>query len=212
MNPSTAKQPEVKPVPPKVTTEATNATSTKEQVTASKSELESVVKVPVDSSTSKQQDVKLVPTKVAAETSIAPTEVDKPVLASHVLASFLNDRTSAIEGSSRYTTAREPNSKISIVNHKNSNRCKINLAIQEKLNLIEGDVVQVIVKDKMVLLLKSPNEKGIVMKEHGNLYSKELVERVTDMFKFDFSQQSTHHLTEVTFQKWNEQLVAILTP
>lgn len=163
-------------------------------------------------STAKQQESKSIPSKVAPENPTSPTSKEKQIISSNILDSILTDTSNVVIASSRFTAAREPNSKFSIVNHKNSNRCKINIAIQEKLNLIEGDVVQVIVKDKMVLLLKSATDKGIVMKEHGNLYSKELVDRVTDMFQFDFSEQSTHHLTEVTFQKWNEQLVAILRP
>lgn len=162
-------------------------------------------------STTKQQESKSIPSKVAPENPTSPTSKEKQIISSNILDSILTDTSNVVIASSRFTAAREPNSKFSIVNHKNSNRCKINIDIQEKLNLFEGDVIQIIVKDNMVLLLKSATDKGIVMKEHGNLYSKELVDRLTDMFQFDFSQQSTHHLTQVTYQKWNDQLVAILT-
>lgn len=200
------KQKESKSVPSKVTSEAI-----KDNLAIVNNELESVVKAPFNSSTSKQLETKTSLSNNEAENKTEASD-DKRILPSNLLESILNDRSNVIEGSSRSATARELNSKLSVVNHVNSHRCKIHSSLQKKLQLEVGDVVQVIVKDQMVLLLKSTNDKGIIMKPGGNLYCKELVERVTNMFQFDFTQQSTHHLTEVTFQNWNDQLVAILTP
>lgn len=206
MNMQTSKNQESKSVPSKVLNEATQ-----DNLAVANNELESVVKSPLNSSTSKSLETKTSLSNDAVENKTEASD-DKRILSSNLLESILNDRSSIIEGSSRSAMARELNSKFSVVNHVNSHRCKIHSSLQEKLQLEVGDVVQVIVKDQMVLLLKSTNDKGIIMKPGGNLYCKELVERVTDMFQFDFTQQSTHHLTEVTFQNWNDQLVAILTP
>lgn len=141
-----------------------------------------------------------------------PVEQEKPLLPNNVLASLLTDSTNIISGSKRTAFTRVMNSKLGVVNHKNSKRCVLHQEVRQKLGLEVGDIVQCTVKDEMVLLLKSRNDKGILLKNSGNLYCKELVVSITDMFNFDFSIQSTHHLTNVTYQDWNGQLVAILTP
>lgn len=108
-------------------------------------------------------------------------------------------------------SARQLNAALAIVNHMNGKRAKFRKDLSQYLAVQVGDFVKVTVKNKQVILLKALNGEGIQLKKGGYLYSSELVEAITKEFAFDFTNQSTHHLLNVAYKKWNNQVVAIIT-
>lgn len=107
---------------------------------------------------------------------------------------------------------RQLNAMLAIVNHTNGKRSKIHGEVRKNLRVQVGDLLKVTVKDKQVILFKSIDGIGIPLKKGGYLYSTELVKAITKEFAFDYSDQSTHHLLHVTYKKWNNQVIAIITP
>lgn len=109
-------------------------------------------------------------------------------------------------------TIRQLNAMLAIVNHTNGKRSKIHGEVRKNLRVQVGDLLKVTVKDKQVILFKSIDGKGIPLKKDGYLYNAELVKAITKEFDFNFSNQSTHHLLNVSYKKWNNQVIAIITP
>ncbi len=106
---------------------------------------------------------------------------------------------------------RQANAILAVINHTNGKRTKYHKFVMKQLGIKEGDLVNVTVKNKQVILLKSADNKGIPMKKGGYLYSSALVNAITKEFAFDFTNQSTHHLLNVSYKKWNDQVIAIIT-
>lgn len=109
------------------------------------------------------------------------------------------------------SAARQANAILAVVNHNNGKRTKVKKEVLQKLNVQVGDFIQVTVKNQQVILLKSATNQGIELKKGDYLYNSELVEAITEEFAFDFSNQSTHHLLNVTYKVWNNQVIAIIT-
>lgn len=108
-------------------------------------------------------------------------------------------------------TVRQADAPVAVINHRNSKRTKYHQYVMKQLGIKEGDLVNVTVKNKQVILLKSNDDKGIPMKKGGCLYSSALVNAITKEFAFNFTNQSTHHLLNVSYKKWNDQVIAIIT-
>ncbi|MEK4712044.1 hypothetical protein [Sporosarcina sp. FSL K6-5500] len=107
--------------------------------------------------------------------------------------------------------ARQANSVLAIVNHSNGKRVKVHKSVAQKLGIQDSDLLNVTVNNKQVILLQSNDREGIPLKKGDCLYSSELVNAITKEFAFDFTNQSTHHLLNVSYKKWNDQVIAIIT-
>ncbi|QSB12309.1 hypothetical protein JTI58_12150 [Lysinibacillus fusiformis] len=108
-------------------------------------------------------------------------------------------------------THRQMNAPLTVVNHKNGKRNKINKDVCKKLDLAEGDQVDVFVKENCVLICKSLNNQGHTLNKGNIIYNKELVEMITEACQLDFDGCSSNSLTQVKYVQSQGRLVAILT-
>lgn len=111
----------------------------------------------------------------------------------------------------RANNPRQANAILSVINHENSKRSKVEKSVLQKLHVQVDDLVNATVNNGQVILMKSRDDSGIPVKKGSCLYNSQLVDAITNEFAFDFTNQSTHHLLNVTYKTWNGQMVAIIT-
>ncbi|MCP1143667.1 AbrB/MazE/SpoVT family DNA-binding domain-containing protein [Lysinibacillus endophyticus] len=102
-------------------------------------------------------------------------------------------------------------SVLQVVNHTNGKRITFSKDIANRLQLQEGDSVNIAVKPNEIIIMKDSSSRGFVICKERKIYGKELVELITQQFQLDFTGKSTCHLMNVEYQNYQGQVVAIIT-
>lgn len=119
--------------------------------------------------------------------------------------------TTAIATAFNETKRRQMNAPFTLVNHENGKRGKIGKAICDQLDLKEGSLVDVYIKDQSILICKSLNNQGHTLNKGNLIYNKELVEMITEACQLNFEGRSSHSFTQVKYVQSQGRLVAVIT-
>lgn len=100
---------------------------------------------------------------------------------------------------------------LSVINHKNGKRVKLGEGVVGKLDIKEGDFVTVnAVNQKVIIKKSSAAENGLKVSGKNLIYNKSIVEMITEEFKFDFSNRSTHHLFNAKSSVIKDEIVVFI--
>ncbi|MDM5246434.1 hypothetical protein [Lysinibacillus sp. G4S2] len=115
----------------------------------------------------------------------------------------------AVASTPNTTKHRQMNAPLTVVNHKNGKRVKIGKEVCVKLQLADGDLVDVFVKHDTVLVCKSLNAGGHNLNKGCFIYNKDLVEMITDACGLNFEGKSSNSLTQVKYVQSQGRKVAV---
>lgn len=163
-----------------------------------------------------EQQPEVSPLDDATESTESTVPVENATIASNQveLDSLEQDDTlldGAVAITRNRTTHRQMNAPLTVVNHKNGKRVKIGKEVCEELQLADGNLVEVLVKNATVLVCKSLNISAHCLSKGCHIYNKELVELITDSCGLNFEGKSSNSLTQVKYVQSQRRKFAVIS-
>ncbi|MEK4712059.1 hypothetical protein [Sporosarcina sp. FSL K6-5500] len=186
--------------------------------------LNSTTKLPelVEDELESVSESELEPKVTSAKDEPIPDEVSVSKVYNTLAQSYVEEKLSSIEQDDslldtaiattyNITKSRQMNAALTVVNHKTGKRNKIGKDVCDELELTEGSLVDVFVKDQSVLICKSTNGQGHTLSKGNIIYNKELVEMITEACQLDFEGRSSNSLTQVKYVQSQGRKVAVIS-
>lgn len=157
------------------------------------------------------------PQTEATKTITVTETLEDPLATLHETIEEVDEATAKLLTSGNYvgenssSISRQSNAILAVVNHHKGQRVKLHSYVRNRIDVKAEDYVNVSVQNHQIFIMKDDDGRGIQLKKGGMLYNKELVDIITQEFSLDFSKQSTNHLMQVTYKKWNDRVIAIIT-